>query len=477
MKKIFVCGLTIALLLSTAVQGYASNVLNSENSKIQRLEKMTAKEVAQALLVTAQKSTNINDLIVPGTVLLEKVEEISTVDLINIIGDEKVEDNGRLTLLQIGDEKKNKDETAWNNLCKNLLHNEDEAIAIRVDALWQIPYDEEYKNEMTQMIMSTDNELAFQALKRMNLEDVTYAEKLSKDIIRSHESFDDALYGKALKIEAARLAENGTAEQEHSFIQTCENAIKNSKNSIFTDSVFFALNSLDSEESLNAILHSNVFDNELKRYAVLTSKRVDTAEKKQLLLMQNNINEAKATTSYYGYAVYRDGAFIDALGVWHAGLLVKTTCTGTDTVIHVKSEAVDIGPFADNWTGFINGNDYMGTYKSKTAYATGDRTKIVGKARELVTEAPQYTVAKQLKWHLAMDYGTNLGEPSSIFRMRCDGLVEYCNEYFSKKIWGTGSYWNIAIMNSNNEDYHSKTAVTPNKQAAAMELVTSELPK
>lgn len=45
------------------------------------------------------------------------------------------------------------------------MHNEDEAIAIRVDALWQIPYDEEYKNEMTQMIMSTDNELAFQALR------------------------------------------------------------------------------------------------------------------------------------------------------------------------------------------------------------------------------------------------------------------------------------------------------------------------
>ena len=64
--------------------------------------------------------------------------------------------------------------------------------------------------------------------------------------------------------------------------------------------------------------------------------------------------------------------------------------------------------------------------------------------------------------------GTNVttkAEPSLITHIRCDGVTEYCYEYYDMKVFGGTANWNIAINNTANVNAHYGNAVNPETQA------------
>lgn len=184
------------------------------------------------------------------------------------------------------------------------------------------------------------------------------------------------------------------------------------------------------------------------------------------------------TIGYKGYAVYRDLTFWPSLltGDWHAGIMNKEYSTEVNCVIDMpgsNSSIVERG-----WSAFLGGEPYRGTYKPKSNLLSHhDRIAVVAMARILKTKDISYTFDKQLDADLST--ATTKIQPDDITKIRCDGLIEYCYEYYGYRIFGSDTLWDISKPSQSNLDHHKgMTDIMPKEQALSyMDLVTNSVPQ
>ncbi len=81
--------------------------------------------------------------------------------------------------------------------------------------------------------------------------------------------------------------------------------------------------------------------------------------------------------------------------------------------------------------------------------------------RLLATENIGYTGTGQIS-HSVTPH-TLYVQPSDILLLRCDGVVEYCYEWFNFRIYGSDSQWDITL--TGNIYHYSLANITPKKQA------------
>ena len=178
-----------------------------------------------------------------------------------------------------------------------------------------------------------------------------------------------------------------------------------------------------------------------------------------------------AATGCQGYAIYRDGAFLGT--TWHAGLMDEPKSTNYLPVLHIGG--LNEGVTWCSWSTFINGNVFKGVYKPKSGITSSGRDNIVAMGRRLRTEDLGYTPLSQID-----HFVTNSSSwvfPSDLWLIRCDGVVEYCYEWYGYRIYGNDTYWDITRGGFLTLDHHSGTAVTPKSQAQSyMTKVQSSAP-
>ncbi len=171
-----------------------------------------------------------------------------------------------------------------------------------------------------------------------------------------------------------------------------------------------------------------------------------------------------------GYAIYRDGV---AELEWHAGIMwgSSTTSTNKPVVHHPGTNVVKF----DTWRNFIDGNIFKGYYESDDSPTLNERARIAGLAKKLANENIPYCFYYQLETDLdTLSSNPKTIKPENITAMRCDGVVEYCYEYYGHRIYGSNSNWDITIAKQDNIAKHSLTNVTPKKQASYMTKVSSD---
>ncbi|TCX48938.1 hypothetical protein [Dehalobacter sp. 14DCB1] len=188
------------------------------------------------------------------------------------------------------------------------------------------------------------------------------------------------------------------------------------------------------------------------------------------ILLISSVSSAFAASGYEGYAIHRDGA-LGGLN-WHAGLM------NTPKIIPYASPVVHItninGPVVqDTWDNFILDDTFKGVYRPNSGITSTGRDSVIGMGRVLTTEGLGYTPLCQIDYYMN---GTWV-ESSELTSIRCDGVVEYCYEWYGYRIFGSDSYWDITRSGLSYWNAHSGTAVTPQSQAQNyMTLVTSSIP-
>lgn len=182
---------------------------------------------------------------------------------------------------------------------------------------------------------------------------------------------------------------------------------------------------------------------------------------------------------YKGYAAYRDLSFnIDSAIVsfddWHAGLMDEPYASYNLPIIHVSKDSSSLVTW-DQWSTFLDNLTYRGLYKPKQELSDNQRTLVVSLARELRTKDIGYIVTHQLQATLWPDR-TKI-EPDAIVSLRCDGLIEYCYEYYGIRIFGSNDLWDISVSSAENLAHHSYKNIMPKKQAQNyMTLITTNIP-
>ena len=162
----------------------------------------------------------------------------------------------------------------------------------------------------------------------------------------------------------------------------------------------------------------------------------------------------------YGDAVYNDN-FFQLAGVGfaylgHAGLFAGLTEQGQKRIIQVRSDIPLVGD--DEFSGMFN-DDYWGSYTIDPTYrlmSFGDRSDVIFTARELsFMIGITYPLFPYIGW-TQLSHNPACGikiDPSEVWELRCDGLVEYCYEFNGINVWGQFGQ-NYDISNPNYADYH-----------------------
>ena len=172
-----------------------------------------------------------------------------------------------------------------------------------------------------------------------------------------------------------------------------------------------------------------------------------------------------------GYAIYRDG--VGGNLDWHAAIMWGSLPTSTkEPIIHHSGKGV---VKFDTWENFKDGNTFKGYYKSDDSPTLNERARVAGLAKKLTNENIPYCFYYQLETDLdTLQSNPQVIRPENITAIRCDGVVEYCYEYYGHKIFGSSNDWDITIAKQDNIAKHSITNVTPKKQASYMTKVSDE---
>lgn len=158
---------------------------------------------------------------------------------------------------------------------------------------------------------------------------------------------------------------------------------------------------------------------------------------------------------------------------WHAGLMDEKYANDYLSVIHMPGIGYDI-EWAD-WDEFVGNETYRGTYKPKQDISDNSRNLIISLARELKTKDIGYIAAHQLR--ATVWPGATKIEPDDVVDIRCDGLVEYCYEYYGFRVFGNDTYWDISKASAENLAHHHENNIMPKAQAQQyLDLVTTSVP-
>ncbi|SPF36144.1 exported hypothetical protein [Candidatus Desulfosporosinus infrequens] len=162
------------------------------------------------------------------------------------------------------------------------------------------------------------------------------------------------------------------------------------------------------------------------------------------------VNVVPAFASHYGDAVYRDGV----LGglTWHAAINNYSTVGSYVIEAPGGSGVVQYS----SWATFLSGHTYQGPPQYKSGMTDNDLNNVLNTAIFLANRANvSYTA-------IDMMHGTTTGtyiDPGHVTQLRCDGLVEYCYEWYNWPVL-TDTNGNWDISNNNSMLYHSSNYYT-----------------
>lgn len=175
--------------------------------------------------------------------------------------------------------------------------------------------------------------------------------------------------------------------------------------------------------------------------------------------------QSATTIGQKGYAVYRDLGTLPSIfapGDWHAGILCEEYVTDNLSIVHKPGIFGDIG--AVSFEDFVGDLTYRGIYRPTSNFLCGyDRERFVSMARYLATRDIGYITTYQLQATVWPD--AEKIEPDDIASIRCDGLIEYCYEYYGYRVYGNDALWDISKASTENLQHHSTQNILPKAQA------------
>lgn len=189
-----------------------------------------------------------------------------------------------------------------------------------------------------------------------------------------------------------------------------------------------------------------------------------------LLIFFLKLISIKADADILGCPVYRDGA---VLGLnWHAGLIATNSILDDLPIYHVPNQYD--GVERDSFSNFINENNFMGMYDYPNSIEHTSKELIVSMAARLSCYNVYYSLTKQLEYKSTVQEGSYI-EPRDILSLRCDGLVEYCYEYYGFCVFVADDpdAWDISLATEAVTETHSLPHVTPKVQSKCFVRKTS----
>ena len=383
------------------------------------------------------------------------------------------------------------EKTVCENVKKRII-NEYYAVSDSQDSQ-ELKNDEEV---LKQYASGNNKSIAASCVRRLYESDPEEALKIAGDIIDKKPNENSKLSLAARYIVSNAIADGNAKDDSAKLLDQCIECFEKAKNDDVRASWTYALADTGDERALQAVMSNPDVSDEEKLFAVCGGPgdgcRDDTDEKGAMRLsandtrydvdcssgmqlknmktdMLNNFkkNSTEAGLGKTGCAIFRNGVLAVE---WHSAISTvanpRKDKNSKINIVHAPGPRQCVRK--DSWKNFLDGNTFKGFYKSKKGTNKVKRQLIAQLAKKLSTYDIPYCFLDMI---LVRDgVKSAVIYPEYISALRCDGVVEYCYEYYGLKLQGGSDDWDITKNKPENLRAHSLlySWVSPKNQASCM---------
>lgn len=464
---------------------YADEGVNTvEVQSTNHYAEMDVDSIVKELIKIDTMSTDINDLINPAVVLYDKSNDIDEVSLKAMMQSNSISDNVKYVLVEIAEAKNA--EGNFDELFCNWISDENINSELRKRCIWAASATIELQQILCKVIFEEDSEVSLQALKRFYDLNQEKGLEIAENIFRDYRNSGIHELREATRIVSKNIGGLSTVNKA-SFVDICKNIVAANMDQKLNNNILYCINDVGTVSDIYPFFESDNIDytlkydlmkcNEEKYRNVISTNNFSTLEKeaaKGLLSLFNQ--EAKdllsvravSATNYSGHAVYNAGGSLNqVMGYGHAGLMIATNTGSNNCLVHITS--LLRGVEKDTWDGFMDDSTFNRICRPQVSQSVFNNKKanVVNLANRLTTQDIIYTLAKQIAY-VDNPVGTIKYSPEDIIQIRCDGVVEYCYEYYDMEVYASPyypDYWDISKI-GNYALGHVGSDITPALQAS-----------
>lgn len=264
------------------------------------LSKKSFSEITQEINSISSYDTDLSNLILHSSALVERIDEISDDTLLSIIKDDKSSVNLKVIMVQLIKYKNSSSGIADETVLKDLLMNDDTDSAIKQNIIWALSEDDPKTVELLKEISKQDDELlAFQAIKKLNQTEPDIAIDISDDILNHYDKQQPEKVRAAIKVKAEQLRQDASkGNEKNEFIQMLLDLFKGTDDEVMKDTVVFALSDLKDEAAISIIVLNKDIEDSIKTYCI------DQNYSTLLRMVKNNPTDENIETVIQAMNIY-----------------------------------------------------------------------------------------------------------------------------------------------------------------------------
>lgn len=288
-KKIIlfvICLCLISIIASSSLMVLGSGILGkkeisekylslNEDEILERISTYNFYEICDEINMLSKDNVDLSELMYHSVALAEKSKNISTKELISIIDDKNSSDNLKIICTQLIDYNEISIDKLDEKRLIDLLLNENESDLVRQNIVWILPDDKDTKESLVIAFEKNDDELAFQALKKLNTIDSKLAVDEAKKAIDSNDG--KVKIRAAIKVITLNMSKTDNDKEKSDwtqFLKKMLNDINLSKENELMETVVFALSDLKYYKSIYEIINSSKIGKDYKVFCIDQNRQV-----------------------------------------------------------------------------------------------------------------------------------------------------------------------------------------------------------
>lgn len=235
----------------------------------ENLSKKSFFEICGEINEASAYGAELSDFIAHSAALSEKINEMSSEELVKVITDENNSDNLRIICIQLIDyDCYDFDEKSVKKLY-GILQDGTEKSIIRQNLIWKLPSSKKTNDVLTNTAYDEDELVAFQALKRLNYDSPETAVSTAKKLLESEESGEK--FRIAIKTISTQLRQSKNMREKDEWIVFCEKIIEKAyaeNDETLLNTVVFSLADMRYSKAVYSIINNLYVEETIKKFCI-----------------------------------------------------------------------------------------------------------------------------------------------------------------------------------------------------------------
>ena len=206
-----------------------------------------------------------------GTAMNIRADEITEKQVLSILTDKKYEDITKITAIQIFFKSQTplKEEEPF----KKILLDNSTIDEIKHNLLWLLAEKTDCEELLEYLSLGNDGDLAFQALKALNIYYPEAVIPISDEILSSYQNGDTEKLRAAIKFKALQMA-NADDRSKQPFIDFCLRLFDESKDELLKETIVFAFSDIRDIRAIRAIVESDEISIPNKAFCIYENRSI-----------------------------------------------------------------------------------------------------------------------------------------------------------------------------------------------------------